>query len=250
MPSYTLQDQAFNGTRKTGNPLIHYPETCKEQPTDQTDFNRFMVEMDSTFRDFLTQAHVRHSHDDVLEVFRLHRESIAPSKNVPQWQMWSFGQGKFDYGKWLLHWQFRPFVSEDRKLLSALADLENAKELKRLESQRVEEVVIIVDDSSSEPTELPSEPVPVIPPEPPTDQAKLQAEIDRLKKENHELHLKLVEERNAACKALEQERQEYDRRYNESWQWEISKSRALDPFKHPPKFKYVPRNPPPLKVIK
>jgi hypothetical protein len=49
MPSYTLQDQAFKGTRKTGNHLIHYPETCKEQPTDQTDFNRFMVEMDSTF---------------------------------------------------------------------------------------------------------------------------------------------------------------------------------------------------------
>jgi hypothetical protein len=155
-----------------------------------------MVEMDSAFRDFLTQAHVRHSHDDVLEVFRLHLESIAPSKNVPQWQMWSFGQRKFDYGKWMLHWQFRPFVSEDRKLLSALADLENAKELKLLESQPVQEIVIIGDDSSSKPTEVPSEPVPVIPPEPPKDQSKslaendrLKAEIDRLKKENKELHL-------------------------------------------------------------
>jgi hypothetical protein len=173
MPSYTLQVQAFNGTMKTGNHLIHYPETCKEQPTDQTDFNRLMVEMDSAFRDFLTQAHVRHSHDDVLEVFRLHLESIAPSKKVPQWQMWSFGQGKFDYGKWMLHWQFRPFVSEDRKLLSALADLENAKELKRLESQPVQEIVIIGDDSSSKPTKVPSEPVPVIPTEPPRDQSKL-----------------------------------------------------------------------------
>ena len=84
MPSYTLQDQAFKGTRKTGNHLIHYPpETCKEQPTDQTDFNRFMVEMDSTFRDFLTQAHVRHSHDDVLEVFRLHLERYSPLKECP-----------------------------------------------------------------------------------------------------------------------------------------------------------------------
>ena len=84
MPSYTLRDQAFKGTRKTGNHLIHYPpETCKEQPTDQTDFNRFMVEMDSTFRDFLTQAHVRHSHDDVLEVFRLHLERYSPLKECP-----------------------------------------------------------------------------------------------------------------------------------------------------------------------
>jgi len=118
----------------------------------------------------------------------------------------------------MLHWQFRPFVSEDRKLLSALADLENAKELKRLESQPVRETVIIVDDISSKPTEVPSEPVPVITPEPPKDQSKLlaendrlKAEIDRLKKENKKDENKLQTEINWLHRHLKYERESHEK---------------------------------------
>ena len=138
MPTYILQP---------GNHVIHYPESCVEQPASLDDFSRFMDEMDSAFHCLLGFAHDRFPHDrfpddHIVEAFHRFMLADSPMFQIPYWQTWKLGPGKWPYGKWALD-KLRYFIGDRRKLIDALADLERAKELERLSAHPPHEVIIL-----------------------------------------------------------------------------------------------------------
>lgn len=122
--------------------------------------------------------------------------------------------------------KLRWFIADPAKLLDALVELERAFQAPASFREYIE--IKVPDD----PVPIPSSTEVATAPEPAPD-PQLLAENEKLKNELQKARAALAEERKAHKAALEAERQEYDRRYNESWQWEISQGRAVNPFETP-----------------
>jgi hypothetical protein len=111
MPTYILQP---------GNHVIHDPESCAKEPAD---LPSFLGEMEPSFRDLLSKAQHGQSSDMIIEAFGRSLQVSSPQYNVPCWQTYRFGPGKWPYGKWALD-KLRWFIADPAKLLYALAECE------------------------------------------------------------------------------------------------------------------------------
>jgi hypothetical protein len=111
MPTYILQP---------GNHVIHYPESCLQEPAD---LSSFLVEMEPSLNDLLSKADHGRDPDSILEAFNYSLTVSSPRYNLPYWQTYKLGSGKWPYGKWVLD-KLRWFIADPAKLLQALADLE------------------------------------------------------------------------------------------------------------------------------
>ena len=113
MPTYILQP---------GHQAIAYPDTCLTLPAD---LPSCLAEMKTSFRHLLSVAVIPHGRDPelIIDAFTRHLVSLSPQYNVPYWQIWKFGPGKWPYGKWVLDRLVR-FIADEPKLIHALAELE------------------------------------------------------------------------------------------------------------------------------
>ncbi len=175
--------------------------------------------------------------EDKLKEFKLLCNS--PSIKPKGWLQWNFyssprpeGSRRLPYLKWIVH-KIHCYANPGTIPKHLRKDGSSTEVAFQAPESFREYVEIKVPDDSDDPGPIPSSTEVATAPEPAPD-PQLLAENEKLKEELQKARAALAEERNAHKVALEAERQEYDRRYNESWQWEISQGRALDPFKHPP----------------
>jgi hypothetical protein len=115
MPTYCLNP---------GCHVIHYPDTCAAFPPS---LEPFLTDMEPSFRNLLGRVQHGRNPEMILEAFIRELKAPSPQYKVPQWQVYKFGPGKWPYGKWVLD-RLAWFIKDPKKLLHALAQLEQQSE--------------------------------------------------------------------------------------------------------------------------